>query len=234
MKAKDWLERFNMEKGKLIVIEGSCDGIGKSTQYKLLKDRLIKDGKKISSHHFPSYNTYQGALVENYLQGNLGTPESLSPYFINSLYAVDRGVTWETVLKELYNKGNIILLDRYTTSSLIYQSALIEDIEEKKKFIDYVIEFEYKKLGIKEPNSVIFLHAPFDLVTKMRNARKQNEGIDNDIHERNLKFMKKVYDSAMFIAEYLCWDKIKCEENNKMRSIEDIHEEVYQKVKKKI
>lgn len=223
-----------MEKGKLVVIEGSCDGIGKSTQYKLLKSKLIQDGKNIASHHFPSYNTYQGALVENYLLGNLGTTRELSPYFINSLYAVDRGVTWETKLKKLYNEGNVILLDRYTTSSLIYQSALFSDVEEKKKFIDYVIDFEYRKLGIKEPDNVIFLHAPFDLVTKMRNSRKQNEGIVNDIHERDLEFMKRVYDSAMFISDYLSWDKIKCNDEERMKSIEDIHEEVYQKVKKKI
>ena len=30
--------------GKLIVIEGACDGIGKSTQYNLLKERLKKEG----------------------------------------------------------------------------------------------------------------------------------------------------------------------------------------------
>ena len=33
--------------GKLIVIEGSCDGVGKSTQYKLLIDRLIKDKENV-------------------------------------------------------------------------------------------------------------------------------------------------------------------------------------------
>ena len=47
-----------MEKGKLIVIEGACDGIGKTTQYKLLCDHLIKDGQVITYHHFPSYGTY--------------------------------------------------------------------------------------------------------------------------------------------------------------------------------
>lgn len=160
-----------MEKGKLIVVEGACDGIGKSTQYKLLKEKL-----------------------EN---------------------------------------GNIILLDRYTTSSLIYQSALIDNEEEKKKFIDYVIDFEYKKIGIKEPDQVIFLYAPFDLVTEMRNNRKENDGVSNDIHERDLEFMKKVYDSAMFIADYLSWDKINCEKNNSMRSIDDIHSEIYSLVRKK-
>lgn len=222
-----------MEKGKLIVIEGACDGIGKTTQYAMLCNRLQNDGEKITNHHFPSYNTYQGAPIEKYLQGCYGQLSELSPYFINSLYANDRAITWYTNLKQLYEKGNIILLDRYTTSSLIYQSALIEDIEEKKKFIDYVIDFEYHKLGIKEPDNVIFLHAPFDLVTEMRNARKQNAGIINDIHESNFEFMKKVYESAMFIADYLSWDKVKCNNGDTMRNIDDIHEEIYSLVKKR-
>ena len=150
------------------------------------------------------------------------------------MYAIDRGVTWYTYLKQLYEQGKIILLDRYTTSSLIYQSALIEDISEKKKFIDYIIDFEYSKIGIKKPDCVIFLYAPFDLVTKIRNARKQNDGIANDIHESDLDFMKKVYASAMFIADYLSWDKVQCNDGDKMRSIDDIHDEIYNLVRKKM
>ena len=222
-----------MEKGRLIVVEGACDGIGKTTQYKMLKNRLTKDGESITSHHFPSYGTYHGAPVEKYLQGEFGGPSELSPYFVNSLYAVDRGVTWYKDLKKLYEQGNMILLDRYTTSSLIYQSALIEDLDEKKRFIDYVTDFEYHKIGIKEPDNVIFLHASFDLVTEIRNARMQNDGIINDIHERDLLFMRKVYNSAMFIADFLSWDKIKCDDGNKMRDIDDIHEDVYRLVRKR-
>lgn len=222
-----------MEKGKLIVFEGACDGIGKTTQFDQLSDHLKRDGRRIANHHFPTYGTYHGAPVEKYLQGEFGKPNELSPYFINSLYAVDRAITWQTELKELYEQGDIILLDRYTTSSLIYQSALIEDVEEKKKFLDYVIDFEYNKLGIKEPDHVIFLYAPFDLVTRMRQARKQNDGVANDIHERDLEFMKKVYQSAMFVADYLSWDKVECSEGDQMRSIDDIHEDIYQLVKKK-
>ena len=223
-----------MEKGKLLVIEGACDGIGKSTQYDLLSKSLEKDGYSIVKHHFPTYESYQGAPVEKYLEGTYGRPSELSPYFINSLYAVDRAITWHTKLKDMYKNGNVVLLDRYTTSSIIYQSALLDNEEARKKFIDYVIDFEYRKIGIKEPNSVIFLHAPFDLVTEMRNKRKVNDGIANDIHEKDLDFMKKVYDSAMFVADYLSWDKIKCNNGKKMRDIDDIHEEIYQKVKKKI
>lgn len=222
-----------MEKGKLIVVEGACDGIGKTTQFNKLKEHLQKDGKEVANHHFPTYGTYYGAPVEKYLQGEFGSPKELSPYFVNSLYAVDRAVAWYKELKELYDKGDIVLLDRYTTSSLIYQSALIENPDEKKRFLDYVTDFEFGKLGIKEPDSVIFLHAPFDLVTKLRQERKQNDGVANDIHERDLEFMKKVYESAMFCADYFDWDKVECSDNDKMRSIEDIHEDVYKLVKKR-
>lgn len=221
-----------MDKGKLIVFEGACDGIGKSTQFERLKERLKSDGENIINHHFPSYNTYYGAPVENYLKGEFGSPKDLSPYFVNSLYAVDRAVAWYSLLKEKYDKGDIILLDRYTTSSLIYQSALIEDLDEKKKFIDYVTDFEYNKIGIKEPDNVIFLHAPFDLVTELRNSRKENDGVVNDIHERDLEFMKKVYKSAMFVADYLSWDKVECNNYDEMKSIGEIHEDVYKLIKK--
>lgn len=217
--------------GKLIVVEGACDGIGKSTQYTLLKERLVKDGNNVVSHHFPSYGEYQGVPVEKYLKGEFGNIEDLSPYFINNLYAVDRAITWHSYLKKEY-QNSIILLDRYTTSSLIYQSALIDDIEKRKEFIDYVISFEYEKLGIKEPDLVIFLEAPYDLVKKLRNERKVNDGIQNDIHEKNDEFMRKVYENALFVAEYLKFSKIKCNDGDHMRSIEDIHNDIYKLIKK--
>ena len=217
-----------MNKGKLIVIEGASDGIGKTTQYNLLKEKLILEGNNITSHHFPSYNTYQGKAVEEYLKGNFGSPKDLSPYFINSLYANDRAITWYSFLKESFEKGDIILLDRYTTSSLIYQSALIEDEEEKKDFIDYVIDFEYNKLGIKKPDKVIFLSASFELINEMMRKRKLEEGeaVEGDIHENNLEFLKKVYESAIFVAKYLNWDIVDCSDGDKMKSPEEIHEEI--------
>lgn len=222
-----------MEKGKLIVFEGACDGIGKSTQIGLLRKKLESEGNEIVSHHFPTYGTYHGAPVEEYLAGNLGKIDELSPYFINSLYALDRACAWHTKLKPLYESGKVLLFDRYTTSSLIYQASVIEDLEEKKKFLDYVSDFEYRKLGIQEPDSVIFLYAPFDMVTEMRKGRKDNDGILNDLHERDIEYMKKVYDNAMFVAEYLSWNMIKCNDGDRMRSREDIHEEIYHLVRKR-
>ena len=220
-----------MKQGKIIVIEGACDGIGKTTQYEMLYKNLSEEGK-VTTHHFPTYNSYQGKAIEKYLNGEYGNIKNLSPYFVNSIYAQDRAITWYTELKKQYDGGNIILLDRYTTSSLIYQSALLESEEEKKEFIDYVMDYEYKKLGIPKPDKVIFLNAPFELVAKLRNERKNNEGIKNDIHERNTEFMRKVYDNANFVAEYLLWDIIECSKDDKMKPKEEINKEIYKKIKK--
>lgn len=217
--------------GKLIVVEGACDGIGKSTQFELLKKRLIEEGYNVVSHHFPSYGEYQGVPVEKYLNGEFGNISDLSPYFINNLYALDRAITWNSYLKDKYDDC-IILLDRYTTSSLIYQSALIDDLDEKKKFLNYVVDFEYNKLGIKEPDMVIFLSAPYELIENLRN--KRNCGNDNDIHEKNSDFMKRVYNNALFVSSYLNFSTVKCDENSEIRSIMDIHNDVYSLVKKNI
>ena len=222
-----------MNKGTLIVFEGSSDGIGKSTQIKLLWDRLEKEGNVVVNHHFPTYGTYHGAPVEEYLRGNLGSINELPSYFINSLYAVDRACAWYTKLKPMYEDGNILLMDRYTTSSLIYQSAKIKDIEEKKKFLDYVTDFEYNKLGIQRPDVVIFLTAPFEMISEMRKNRVDNDGIVNDLHERDLEYLKEVYDNSMFVAEYLGWDIIYNNTGMELRSREDIHNDVYNLVKKR-
>lgn len=213
-------------KGKLIVIEGACDGIGKTTQYKLLKKYLEDKGYNVCSHHFPTYDSKQGKLTEYYLNGDFGNPNDLSPYLVNSIYAVDRSITWNDKLKAAYDKGDIILLDRYTTSSLIYQSSLFDNEEDKKAFINYVTDYEYNKLGIKKPDKVIFLTADFDLVSSMRSKRKNNDGVKNDVYERDSKLMKKIYDNAMFVSDYLDFDIVKCDLNGSLRSIEDIHNEI--------
>ncbi len=219
--------------GKIIVVEGASDGIGKTTQFKTLIKHLKADGIKFCHHHFPTYYSYQGKSVEMYLSGNYGQPSDLSPYFINSLYAHDRAVTWYTKLKQEYEKGRIIILDRYTTSSLLYQSSTIDDPAAKKRFLDYVDDFEYNKLGIGRPDLVLFLYAPLETVNKFRAERTKNEGIKGDIHERNLDYLQKVYNNGHFVADYFKWQLINCATpaGTKFRSIDSIHQDVYQAVK---
>ena len=221
-----------MEKGKLIVIEGASDGIGKSSQCKLICEELVNNNVPFTMAHFPTYGGYQAKGVENYLQGNFGEIKDLSPYFVTNIYAFDRMITWHTKLKKHYDNGEIILLDRYTTSSLIYQSASIDDMEERKAFIDWVIDYEYNKLNIKRPDIVIFLTSTYENILKLRLSRQANDGILNDIHEQNNEFLKKVYENALFVADYLGWEKVICDNENGMKSMLEIHDDIMRLVRK--
>ena len=99
---------------------------------------------------------------------------------------------------------------------------------EKKKFIDFVTDYEYEKLGIGKPDKVIFLTAPFDFILDLKNKRDIEKGqqIEGDIHEKDLEFLKNVYESAMFCAKYLNWDIIECANENGFKSIEEIHKDI--------
>lgn len=218
-----------MEKGKLIVVEGACDGVGKTTQVQLLKEYLEQYGEVVT-HHFPTYHETSGFLVEKYLSKEFGELKELSPYFINSLYAIDRAIVSKDKIVPALDEGKIVLLDRYTSSSIIYQAATFP-LDAKKDFIEYVMDYEYDKLGIVRPDNVIFLTAPYETIQKIRNARKVNDGIQKDIHESNEEYLKTVYDTAQYASELLDWDRVECSSGELMRPIEEIHEDIKKLIK---
>lgn len=82
----------------------------------------------------------------------------------------------------------------------------------------------------------MFLYSDFELAMNLMKNRVGNAGVSNDIHESNLEFMRNVYNTAMFVADYLGWDKVKCDDANseKLLSIDEIHQKVYTLTKKKI
>ncbi len=215
-----------MEKGKLIVVEGACDGVGKTTQVELLKEYLEQYGEVIT-HHFPTYHEVSGFLVEKYLAKEFGELKELNPYFINSLYAIDRAIVCKDKIMPALNEGKTVLLDRYTTSSVIYQAATLPiENDVKKDFIEYVMDFEYNRLGIVKPDAVIFLTAPYEVIKQIRNARKVNDGILKDIHESNEEYLMDVYNTAQYASKILGWDRVECSNGDQMRPIEEIHESI--------
>lgn len=211
----------------LIVIEGVSDGVGKTTQINELYNKLINDGKDVIYHHFPSYGSIGASLVEEYLKGNLGKREDISPYAISSFYAMDRFYTYHNELKEALDSGKIVLLDRYTTSNLIYQGALFE---EKEEFFNYITDYEYNKLGLKKPDLVIFLKLDRDFANTLRKNRGY-DGIDEDINEKDQDFLDKVYDNSLYVANKYNFKIVECSNDGVLRSIDDISREIYDVVR---
>ncbi|MBR3489969.1 MAG: hypothetical protein IKH36_00615 [Bacilli bacterium] len=223
--------------GKLIVIEGACDSVGKSTQSDLLMDRLRNEGKTVLFHHFPTYDENRVPVdpeVRKLLDPNDPTYKNSTPYEANRVFAHDRQTVWEEKFKFTYDDpNNMLLFDRYTTSSIIYQSSKMPSKEEIKKFIKDVYHYEFDELNLPRPDLVVFLYVGFDLAMKLMDERDKKANIKKDTFEADPELMKRVYENAMFVADYLNWPMVKCDDaSGKMRPREDIHEEVYRLVKK--
>ena len=222
--------------GKLFVIDGT-DGSGKQTQFDKLKERLNKDGVEYKTVSFPNYDSPSSSLVKMYLSGEFGTnAQEISPYIASTFYAADRYATFQTGYKEYYENGGIILADRYTTANMVHQAGKIKDKEERDKFLKWLWDFEFKLYGLPIPTEVFFLNMPTEKALELMKDRKNkfDENAKKDIHERNETHMRDAYKAACDVAKDYNWFEIKCMKDNELRTIDDIHEEIYNEVKKHI
>lgn len=219
-------------KGKLIIIEAG-DGSGKATQTEKLFQRLLLEKLKVKKIEFPNYASQSSALVKMYLSGEFGTdPDTISPYIASSFYAVDRYASYKKEWEAFYLSGGIILADRYTTSNMVHQAAKIEGDSERNKFIEWLYDFEYNIFGLPVPDYVVFLDMPpeFSLSLLAKRASKASD-VKQDIHEADEQYLRKSYSNANRIASKYHWHKVSCINNNSLKTIEEIHEEVYKLVK---
>lgn len=219
-------------KGKLIVIDG-LDGSGKQTQTKLLYERLKQENFKVCTTSFPNYNSLTGELIKMYLSGKFGSLESVNAYQGSISYSMDRYLSYiSDDWGKNYNDGYVVLCDRYTTSNMIHQGTKISDLENLKKYLYWLKDFEYGKLKIPVPDQILFLDVPINIsINLMKNRlNKFTNGRDKDIHESNIQYLKNCYDISKFICQLENWDVINCTENEKMLDIDTINEKIYKKV----
>ena len=215
--------------GKLIVIEGT-DGSGKSTQFKLLSQRLEQEQKPFRRLVFPRYAEESSALIRLYLGGAFGTsPSDVNAYAASAFYAVDRYASYKQDWGQWYEDGGLIISDRYTTSNAVHQASK-EPAERQAEFLKWLYEFEYDKLALPKPDLVIYLDVPTDYTEKMMRSREAATNTKADIHEKDMAYLATCRRTGRAAAEYYGWKIISCVADQRMRSIEDIHEEIYRLV----
>ena len=222
--------------GKLFVIDGT-DGSGKQTQLETLKKRLADEKIDYRTVSFPNYDSPSSSLVKMYLAGEFGTDaKAISPYIASTFYAADRYATFQTGYKEYYEKGGIILADRYTTANMVHQAGKIADKTERKKFLDWLCDFEFNMYGLPVPTEVFFLNMPVEKSLELIKNRenKFTHQAQKDIHESDLNHLIDAYHAACDVAKEYNWFEIHCMKDGELRAIEDIHEEIYNEVKKHI
>lgn len=213
-------------KGKLIVFEG-IDGSGKSTQFDLMCKRLENHGVDFRRLIFPQYNQPSSALIRMYLEGQFGkNPTDVNAYASSAFYAVDRYASFVKVWRDYYLSGGMILADRYTTSNAIHQGAKLPD-DEQENFFRWLEQFEYEKMGLPVPDSVVYMDVTLESADENLRSREAKKGQSGDIHETDSGYLAKCLTVAKKAADYYGWNIVKCTSDGAMRNPENIHQEIF-------
>lgn len=224
------------KKGKLIVLEGT-DGSGKGTQLKLLAARLKKVKKPLATLAFPQYGQKSAGPIEEYLNGKYGTrPEDVGPYAASLLYAIDR-FDAATKIRTWLTQGKTVVLDRYVDSNAGHQGGKIKKLTERKKFLQWLYDIEYRILQIPKPDLVIILHIPAAVSQKLVGRKAKRAYLKkgtHDLHETNLSYLKDAEQSYLWLAKTHPKDHrvIECLESGKLLPPEVIHEKVWDHLQK--
>ncbi len=220
-------------KGKLIVIEGT-DCSGKETQTKLLVEKLKEENINVKRYSFPMYDTPTGKIVGG---PYLGKGEISDCWFkegatnvtykVASLYyAADRVYNIEEI-KDDINKGYTVILDRYVYSNMAHQGGKELEKEKRYEIYNWLYDLEFNLLSLPIPDIKVLLYMPTEY---SKILKKNRESIDQ--HEQNEEYLNQASIAYQEVASLYDFSVINCISNNKIRSIEEINEELIKIIKK--
>ena len=213
--------------GKIIVIEGT-DCSGKETQTKLLEKKLNEMGKKCIRFGFPMYDTPTGKIIGGAYLGKTDIGPGLfkegavnvDPYVVTLYYAADRKYNMPKI-EEYLKKDYYVILDRYTTSNLAHQGSKIKEKDERFHMYQWIDKLEYWLLKLPKPDKTIFLHVPYEYSVELKKNRQVT-----DEHESSKEYLLGTEESYIELSELYNWNRIECIKDNKLRSVEDINNEI--------
>jgi dTMP kinase len=220
-------------KGKLIVIEGT-DGSGKATQSKQLLHKLEEKGIMTAYVDFPRYGEKSAGMVENYLNGKYGSADQVDAKVASIFYAVDRYDASFEVRKSL-DEGRIIISNRYVSASMGHQAGKIHDLEKRREFLAWLEDLEYNFFKIPRPDLTILLFVPYLVAQKMVDNKGHREYIGTkkrDIHEADADHLRNAEEAYLQVAKEKGWVIIDCTDGEKVLSIEEISNKVWEVVEK--
>ena len=189
-----------MNKGKIIVFEGLDCSFKETNSFKLYQ-YLKNLGLKTYWKSFPCYEDESSYFVRQYLKGIYGKTEDINPIIGSSFYMIDQYHVWKTELKELYNDGYIIILDRFWTSNLYHQVSKIKESDYNGERVDYIKDasnivekiIDLATIDYKLPIPDLVLYMKVDLYNIIRLLKEKNKNKTGDLHEDNFEYLQNVY-----------------------------------------
>ena len=107
------------ERGVFVCLEGG-EGAGKSTQSRLLAERLTGEGYAVRLTHEPGDTAVGKEMRRIVLSPETGALDDRTEAL---LYAADKAEHVSTVVRPALDRGEVVITDRYVDSTLAYQGA---------------------------------------------------------------------------------------------------------------
>jgi len=154
----------NHQPGRFIVFEG-LDGAGTTTQSRMLAERLQHKGRTVHLAHQPS-DGHVGQLIRQILAGRAATAQAdgklgvVDERVMALLFAADRLDHLGSQIEPHLARGEDVILDRYTLSSLAYQGASVSH-----EFIQAANRYARK------PDLTLFIYVPASVALERVRAR---------------------------------------------------------------
>src|SRR5947207_971965 len=171
-------------RGKFISFEGG-EGSGKSTQIKLLAQRL--EAAKLRAILTREPGGSPGAEIIRHLVLS-GMGKLLGPEAETLLFAAARDDHVRTVIKPALNQGIWVLCDRFSDSTRVYQGRL------GKVSPDVLNAMERVTIGGLKPDLTVILDVPVE-VGMQRTAKRRGTGAPDRFEAEDLKFHQDLRDA---------------------------------------
>ncbi len=229
-----WQVIIPVSKGKLFVLEG-IDGSGKSTQYRLICEKLQRDGIPFRHIVFPRYDKESSAMLRMYLNGGFGSdPSSVNAYTASTFFAVDRFASYREDWGSSYEAGELIFSDRYTTSNVVHQGSKLSD-EELPEFFAWLSDLEFNRMCLPRPDVVIYLDTSVEVSLKRMRHRQEATNTHADIHEKDVSYLAGCLHTADLACDYFSWHRIPyLRPDGSERSLEEKNQEIYEILKQNL
>lgn len=195
-----------MEKGLFITFEGT-DGCGKTTQIEMLKDYFEKQGRTVLLTREPGAKGLGTKLREILLNYD----GEVSPVCESFLFLADRAQHVDTIIKPAVARGEIVLCDRHTDSTVAYQGYGRELNIEQIKMLNNIATS-----GLKPDLTFIF---DIDIDTAQKRVGKNKDRMES----AGIEFFKRVRNGYLEIAKQEP-ERVNVLDGSK--SIETIHNEL--------
>jgi dTMP kinase len=225
-----------MNKGKFIVIEG-IDGAGKGTQTELLVERLKKENREVVVDDYPHYETsFWGKHVGRMLSKEFGNPMEISSYLTVLPYILDEADGSKKIIEPALEKGKMVISNRYFTSN-VHQIAKRPE-NERETYADWLWEAGYNQMGIKKPDLVLVLlvDPPIcreNILKKIERNYTRGQAMDAAEEDFNHQMESAKEYKKMANKEPNLWVLIDCCWNGKLLPKEEIHNIIFDEIKKR-